>query len=68
MLKHVLTPAALALSTVTCGQATQGIHVTVTSRGKADRNYLGTPAGAARKPAVILLHSFRGWNRDTATR
>ena len=60
MLKHTLTLAALALSTAALGQAARGTDVNVTSGGRAYRSYLAAPASATRKPAVILLHSFRG--------
>ncbi|WP_165794322.1 dienelactone hydrolase family protein [Deinococcus aerius] len=38
----------------------KGTDVTVTSGGRAYKSYLAAPASATRKPAVILLHSFRG--------
>lgn len=60
MLKHTLTLAALALSTAALGQAVKGTDVNVSSGGRAYKSYLAAPASATRKPAVILLHSFRG--------
>ncbi|GMA17266.1 dienelactone hydrolase family protein [Deinococcus metallilatus] len=60
MLKHALTLAVLALSSAAAGQTVRGTDVTVTSGGKAYKSYLAAPASAAPKPAVILLHSFRG--------
>lgn len=60
MLKHTLTLAALALSTAALGQAVRGTDVNVTSGGRAYKSYLAAPASATPKPAVILLHSFRG--------
>ncbi|WP_104989621.1 dienelactone hydrolase family protein [Deinococcus sp. NW-56] len=60
MLKHTLMLAALALSTAALGQAVRGTDVNVTSSGRAYKSYLAAPASATPKPAVILLHSFRG--------
>ncbi len=65
MLKHMLTLPVLALSSLALGQAggnaaVRGQDVNVTSGGRAYRSYLAAPASATRKPAVILLHSFRG--------
>lgn len=60
MLKHTLTLTALTLSSLALGQAARGTDVNVTSGGRAYKSYLAAPASATRKPAVILLHSFRG--------
>ncbi|WP_051087009.1 dienelactone hydrolase family protein [Deinococcus apachensis] len=60
MLKPTLTLAALTLSSLALGQAVRGSDVNVTSGGRAYKSYLAAPASATRKPAVILLHSFRG--------
>jgi carboxymethylenebutenolidase len=60
MLKHTLTLTALALSSLALGQAVRGSDVNVTSGGRAYKSYLAAPASATPRPAVILLHSFRG--------
>jgi carboxymethylenebutenolidase len=47
--------AALPLSAQNAGQA-----VNVTSGGKQYASYLGAAPGPARKPGIVLIHSFNG--------
>ncbi|MDV6375658.1 dienelactone hydrolase family protein [Deinococcus arenicola] len=61
VVKRTLTLAALALSSLALGQAVNGADLNVNSGGKMYKSYLAAPTGGeAKKPAVILLHSFNG--------
>lgn len=62
MRRALVLAAALAVSAAGMGTA-QGMNVSVQSGGKTYASYLAAPsntATAAKRPAVILIHSFNG--------
>ncbi len=59
MLKLTLPAAVFALTAFSLAAAA-GQNIDVMSGGKAYQSYLSAPEGAAKKPAVILIHSFNG--------
>ena len=58
---------ALLLSSLALGQAVKGGDVNIESAGKGYRSYLAAPASAAKKPAIVLIHSFNGLEQGYKT-
>jgi carboxymethylenebutenolidase len=60
LIKHFLPAAMLALLALPAFAQNTGQSVTLMSGGKAYASYLSAPSSPARKPGIVLVHSFNG--------